>query len=92
MKGKRIGVVRGYAYTPDFWQFLKTEKNYESVTHDEQNFKKLNSGRIDFVIAEYRNALMLLKKKGLSDEIKPLLSHPVYTTDLYIILKRYLHF
>lgn len=31
---------------------------------------------------------MLLKKKGLSDEIKPLLSHPVYTTDLYIIFNK----
>lgn len=88
LKGKTIGVVRQYAYTPAFWAFLKKENNYETVSNDEQNFIKLRSGRIDYVIAEYANALTILKKLGLSDELMPLLTQPVYKTELYVIFNK----
>jgi len=88
LKGKTIGVVRQYAYTPAFWAFLKKENNYETVSNDEQNFIKLRSGRIDYAIAEYANALTILEKMGLNDELMPLLTQPVYKTKLYVIFNK----
>ena len=41
LKGKKIGVVRDYSYTPEFWEFLNAERNYQLAVTDQQNFKKL---------------------------------------------------
>lgn len=38
--GKRVGMVRGYSYTPEFWSFVKKHKIYEETFDDEHNFKK----------------------------------------------------
>lgn len=63
--GKQIGLVRGYSYTPDFWQFVEMNKLYMLATSDEQNFKMLNAGRIDFTVAELGNALHVLKNNHI---------------------------
>jgi polar amino acid transport system substrate-binding protein len=88
LKGKKIGVVRAYAYTPEFWKFMEAEKNFDDVVDDETNFKKLNAGRIDFVAAEYGNASMILRKLGLADKMIPLLQNPIRTTGLYLIFNK----
>ncbi|MGE0085472.1 MAG: substrate-binding periplasmic protein [Desulfococcaceae bacterium] len=88
LKNKKIGIVRAYAYTPEFWQFLESEKNYEEVTNDEQNFKKLMADRIDYVAADHMNASSLLKKSGLSGQVAPLSENPIRVTPLYIIFNK----
>jgi len=88
LKGKTIGVVRAYAYTSGFWEFLETEQNFEVVTNDTQNFMMLSAGRVDFIIAEYGNASTIVHKLGLRDQIIPLLDHPIYTTELYVIFNK----
>lgn len=88
LKEKTIGVVRSYAYTSEFWNFLEAEQNFEIVTSDTQNFKMLSAGRVDYIIAEYGNASTIMHKMELHDQIIPLLHHPIYTTELYVIFNK----
>jgi len=87
LKGRKIGLVRGYSYTPEFREFIKNQKSSEEVTDDETNFRKLNAGRIDYAVAELGNGYYLIKKMKLAD-IVPLKDHPVKSDGLYIIFNK----
>ena len=41
LKGKRIGLVRDVKYTEALWNFVKKEKNYDLVSVNNLNLKKL---------------------------------------------------
>lgn len=69
LKGKRVGVVIGYSYTTEFWNFIETNCDVQKVSKDENNFRKLALGRLDATIAEYGNGLFLKKKYGLETVI-----------------------
>lgn len=85
--GKRIGLVRGYSYTPELWDFVKKHNIYQEVTNDEQNFKKLNAGRVDFISAELGNGLYLVKSSGI-ENIIPLKNNPIKSDGLYIVFNK----
>lgn len=59
LKGKKIGVVLGYAYTAEFWDFILTHCIVEEVYSDKINFRKLAHGRLDATVADLGNALAL---------------------------------
>ena len=59
LKGKKIGVVLGYAYTLEFWHFILTNCIVEEVYSDKINFRKLAQGRLDATVADLGNALVL---------------------------------
>jgi len=85
--GKNVGIVRGYSYTPEFLNFVKKHDIYEEVADDEQNFRKLNAGRVDFISAELGNGLYIVKNLGL-DKIIPLVDNPIKSDGLYIIFNK----
>ncbi len=87
LDGMRIGVVNGYSYTEEFWLEIKSRATYEQVSNDETNFKKLNAGRIHYVIAELGNGFHLLHKLGLT-EIIPLSEKIVKKDQLYIVFNK----
>ncbi|HCY87882.1 MAG TPA: hypothetical protein DHV36_22290 [Desulfobacteraceae bacterium] len=87
LAGKTIGVVSGYTYTQEFWAFVKAHNNFDAVTSDEQNFRKLAAGRVDFAVAELGNGKYLKNLLKL-DGIVPLTKHPVMTQGLYIIFSK----
>lgn len=87
LKGKRIGVVRAYSYTPELWAFMEAEKNYEEVVGDELNVKKLLAKRIDFIAMDFGNGAALLKKMGLADKVV-VLKNPIKTASLYAIFSQ----
>jgi len=87
LNGKRIGVVRGYSYTPEFWDFIQKHAEPDEVTDDETNFRKLNGGRIDYAVAEMGNGYHLLKKLGLK-RIVPLKDKPIKSDGLYLIFNK----
>jgi len=87
LKGKRIGVVRAYVYTPELWTFMEAEKNYEEVSSDDQNISKLKYKRIDLIVMDYENGLYLIDKMGLSDKIIPI-KKPIAKISLYPIFSR----
>jgi polar amino acid transport system substrate-binding protein len=85
--GKKVGLVRGYSYTPELWNFVKKHCSYEEVSDDEMNFRKLNAGRVDIIPAELGNGLYIIKKLSLK-KIVPLMKNPVKTDGLYIIFNK----
>ena len=85
--GKKVGLVRGYSYTTDLWNFVKKHNIYEEVTNDELNFKKLNAGRVDFIAAELGNGFYIAKKMELN-KIIPLENNPIKSDGLYIIFNK----
>lgn len=87
LKGKRVGVVMGYSYTPEFWQFIETYCSVEKVSLDETNFKKLEFGRLDATVAEYGNGLFLKRKFALQ-YVTPRLDLEIKRDGLYIIFSR----
>ncbi|GAK50247.1 extracellular solute-binding protein family 3 [Candidatus Moduliflexus flocculans] len=88
LKGKQIGVVREHAYTPEFWEFLKREKNYEEVAADAQNFQKLAAHRVDYVVSEYAVGMSLLNELGLIDKIVALAESPLKRAELFIMFSK----
>jgi len=88
LHGKKVGVVRGYSYTPEFWFFVKKHQLFEEVTNDEMNFKKLSAGRLDFIVAELGNGLYLSRTLNLDKKIIPLLKHPIKKDGLFIIFNK----
>lgn len=87
LAGFRVGLVSGYSYTPEFWRFMKHQGRYEEVVSDEQNFRKLNAGRVDVIVAELGNGLYLRKRLCLTG-IVPLTRNPVKVDGLYLIFNR----
>ncbi|MFO7751334.1 MAG: transporter substrate-binding domain-containing protein [Desulfobacteraceae bacterium] len=87
LKGKTVGVVRGYSYTREFWEFVKANNAYQVAASDETNFKKLHGDRFEYVVAERGNGFHLLKKLGF-DDIVPLDDHPIKSDGLYIMFNR----
>jgi len=84
LKKETIGVVRGYTYTKEFWDFLNRNK-YEEVTDDDSNFRKMVLGRINVLVAEEANGYMIAK--NMNFKVKPL-GTPITTMGLYIIFNR----
>ncbi len=87
LKGKAVGIVRGYSYTEEFISFISKYCLVEETTYDKQNFMKLEDGRLDYIIAEYGNGSALLNELGFSN-IVPWLKNPVKTDGLYIIFNK----
>lgn len=87
LKGHKIGVVRGYAYTPEFWDYIKKENSFEEVNVDELNIKKLIGKRFNIIIMDYVNGLSLLKNMGLTDKIV-VLPKPLKRISLYAVFSK----
>lgn len=87
LKGKTIGVVLGYSYTREFWEFIETYCQVEKVTSDKINFNKLENGRLDATIAEYGNGVHLVRTLDLKS-VAPVRGIEIKTDGLYIIFKK----
>ena len=88
LKGKTIGILRGASISEEFWIFLRKHGNYYEVTVDEQNFKKLRKGRLDYVVTSYSNGIALIRKLGLTNKVVPILSKVIKEGKLYIIFSK----
>ncbi len=88
LKGRNIAVIRGYKYTPAFWEFLNKEKKYEELSHEEQSFLMLMAGRVDYVITEYAAGITVAKQLGMEDQIAALMDHPLEEIPVYIAFNK----
>ncbi len=88
LKGKRIGIVRAFAYPLEFSNFIETEKNAQVVKNDHLNFQKLMAGRIDYVIADHANAMLIIREMGLTGKVVPISSRVILESDLNIIFSK----
>lgn len=87
LKGKTVGVVLGYSYTPEFWNFIETYCKIEKIHADAVNFKKLRLNRLDATVAEYGNGLSLAREVGDPD-IVPVPEIEIKRDGLYIAFDR----
>lgn len=87
LKGRRIGVVRGYSYTEEFRNFIQKHATPDEVTDDRTNFLKLNSGRIDYTVAELGNGYHILRELKFKN-IMPITENPIKTDGLYAIFNK----
>jgi len=88
LKGKTVGVVRNYSYTPEFWDFLKTKGKYDEVATDQVNFKKLLAKRFHYLVCEYAVGLAIAKSLGASDKVFAFSNAPIKKTGLYIMFSK----
>ena len=74
LKGRKVGVVQGYAYGDGIDEMIEAkDPSFKVVSGDdalETNIKKLASGRIDTVIESPAVMNAKLKSMGMSDQIK----------------------
>lgn len=83
LAGKSVGVVRDYAYTPEFWAYIRTNATVEEVATDETNFRKLAVGRLQYVTSEYLVGQSIIKRLGLRDRVVALTDNPIKIAGLY---------
>ncbi|MCP4114556.1 MAG: transporter substrate-binding domain-containing protein [Desulfobacteraceae bacterium] len=88
LKGKRIGVVRGFAYPMEFLNFIEAEKNAQAVENDHLNFRKLMMGRIDYTIADHANATLIIRELGLTGQVVPVSSNVIMESGLNLIFSK----
>jgi polar amino acid transport system substrate-binding protein len=87
LKGKKIGLVSGFAYSKKFTDFIEEQENYEEVIVAQQNFRKLMTGRIDYVVTPKRVGYSLIRKLGIGDNCVPL-KKPLMTGSLYAMFSK----
>lgn len=72
LRGKRIGVIRGWSYTDSFDRAVRDGRIHaQEGSSDEANLRKLASGRLDAVVVIELAGQRLLQLPGLED-LEPL--------------------
>lgn len=72
VQGKRLGVIRDYAYGGDYRNLKNAYfSQIEQTDSQELNLKQLSLGRVDAVLGELYVVSSVIQKLGLSDDIKP---------------------
>lgn len=69
LKGKSIGLVRGYRYTPEFMKYVEMNCQVDYVNQDILNFRKLILDRVDYVIADKYNGSIILDEQKMNDQV-----------------------
>jgi polar amino acid transport system substrate-binding protein len=91
LKGKTIGVIRGWSYGDKFDAAVKSgEITAEGVESDEQNFKKLILGRVDAMIAIRESAAAAIAAGDYRDKVTAL-SQPLSISSAYIAFAKSAH-
>lgn len=88
LRGRRVGIVRNYAYTSEFLDFVKTHADHTVALDDTSNFKLLMGERVDFIPADLGNGLALVDRLGLQEEIIPLRNNPIKTSGIYVMFSK----
>ncbi|SJL84009.1 Cystine-binding periplasmic protein precursor [Vibrio palustris] len=83
LKGKTVGIVRGYAYDPDFMK-EPSIKRPESIDI-ETNIKKLKNNRVDLTIEDKIVALSTIKRLNMSPG-DFIFSQPISKKSLYVTI------
>jgi polar amino acid transport system substrate-binding protein len=82
LKGKRVGVIRGWSYGDAFDNARKANLfTVEETASDAQNFQKLAQGHLDVAVAiQESGAALMTKDKNIVITATPLSQNPTYLT------------
>jgi polar amino acid transport system substrate-binding protein len=86
--GHDIAVLRGASISPEFWNFVRQHRNFTETASDEANFRMLEAGRVDYVVASFANGMRLIGSLGLDGKVQPLSSRSLKEDDMYIIFSK----
>ena len=86
--GHKIAVLRGASISPEFWDFVRQHHSAAETASDEGNFRMLEAGRVDYVVASFVNGMRLISSLGLDGKVEPLLSRSLKEDNLYVIFSR----
>ena len=86
--GHDIAVLRGAAISPEFWDFVRQHRNFVETASDEGNFRMLEAGRVDYVVASFVNGVRPIGSLGLDGKVQPLSSRSLKEDDMYVIFSK----
>src|SRR5207253_2195463 len=86
--GHDIAVLRGASISPEFWDFARRHQHVVETASDEANFRMLEAGRVDYVVASHVNGVRLIASRGVAGKIAPLPSHSLKEDNLYVIFSK----
>jgi polar amino acid transport system substrate-binding protein len=86
--GHDIAVLRGASISPEFWDFVHQHRNFVETASDEGNFRMLEAGRVDYVVASFVNGVRLIGSLGLDGKVEPLLSRSLKEDDMHVIFSK----
>ncbi|OHD19360.1 MAG: hypothetical protein A2Y34_02835 [Spirochaetes bacterium GWC1_27_15] len=87
MDGKKVGVVRNYTYTEEFWDYINKTNNYEEVVRDKDNFNNLINKKVDYIVAESRTAKVIIEKLNATNKVISL-KKIIKADNLYILFSK----
>jgi len=85
LAGKRIGIVEGYDYGPEFENTAGIRKLYSS--NNMINFRRLLIGRVDAIIGDKQVLLFNAEYYGQSEKIR-VLSKPILSADRFVAVPK----
>ena len=86
--GHDIAVQRGAAVSPEFWNFVHQRRNFTETASGEANFRMLEAGRVDYVVASFDQGMRLISSLGLYGKVQPLSSRSLREDDMYVIFSK----
>lgn len=86
--GHEIAVLRGASISPEFWAFARQQRTVRETASDEVNFRMLEAGRVDYVVASFVNGMRLIASLGLEGRVAPLAAPSLKEDDLYVIFSK----
>ena len=88
LMGHDIAVLRGASISPEFWDFARRHQRVVETASDEANFRMLEVGRVDYVVASHVNGSRLIASLGFAGKIAPLPSRSLKEDNLYVIFSK----
>lgn len=89
LKGHRVGIVRDYAYTREFLDYLDAEKiKTLTALDDVMNFKFLMKGMVDYIPADLGNSRGIIKKLDINGQVYAFRGNPLKTAGLYALFSK----
>jgi len=86
--GHDIAVLRGASISPEFWDFARRHQHVVETASDEANFRMLEAGRVDYVVASHVNGTRLISSLGFTGKIAPLPSRSLKEDNLYVVFSK----
>jgi len=88
LTGHDIAVLRGASISPELWDFARRQQHVVETVSDEANFRMLEAGRVDYVVASHVNGMRLIASLGFAGRIAPLPSRRLKEDNLYVIFSK----
>lgn len=87
LKGRTVGMIRGYNFPSEFWHFLDhNDIKYFEVTHETQLFNMFKAGRFDFLAGEVIVLRNMIQDQ--EDDFTILEDYPIQIKPMYLAFSK----